>query len=218
MKLAVFASGGGSNLEAILEAVDAQRLPAEIVLVVADRDGIGALERAQRRGIPTAVLRPADFPETGAFARALLDALGRHGADFIALAGYLRRIPPEVVAAFRHRILNVHPALLPAFGGPGYYGRRVHQAVLEHGAKWTGATVHLVDEEYDAGPIVLQEPVPVRPDDTVDTLAARVLAVEHRLFPEALRLFAEGHARVEGRRVRLDPEPPAEPPPRLTEL
>lgn len=207
MQLAVFASGGGSNLEAILQAIEAGRLPARVVLVVADRDGIGALARARRRGLPTAVLPPADFPDSAAFARALLGALAEHGAGFVALAGYLRKIPPEVVEAFRERILNVHPALLPAFGGPGFYGRRVHEAVLAHGATWSGATVHLVDEAYDAGPVVLQEPVPVHADDTADTLAARVLEVEHRLLPEALRLFAEGRVLVEGRRVRIRPEP-----------
>nr|WP_243665078.1 phosphoribosylglycinamide formyltransferase [Rhodothermus marinus] len=122
----------------------------------------------------------------------MLEVLRAHDVELVALAGYLKKIPDNVVAAYRNRILNIHPSLLPAFGGPGMYGRRVHEAVLNYGVRWTGATVHLVDEEYDHGPIVLQEPVPVLPDDTPETLAARVLEVEHRLYPEALRLFAEG--------------------------
>ena len=147
------------------------------------------------------MLAPGDFGAPEHYTEALLDLLDRHGIDFIALAGYMKKIPSTVVERFRGRMLNMHPALLPAFGGQGMYGRRVHEAVLAYGVRWTGATVHLVDEDYDTGPIVLQEPVPVRPDDTAATLAARVLEAEHRLYPEALRLFAEGRIRVEGRRV-----------------
>jgi len=207
MRLAVFASGGGSNLQAILDAARAGTLRAEVVLVVADREAAGALDRARRHGVPTAVLRPADFADAEAFGRAMLGVLEEHRVSFVALAGYLRRIPDAVVRAFRHRIVNVHPSLLPAFGGPGFYGRRVHEAALAHGVRWSGATVHLVDEDYDTGPIVLQEPVRVEPGDTPEALAARVLAVEHRLYPEALRLFADGRVRVEGRTVRIAPEP-----------
>ncbi len=203
MRIAVVASGGGSNLQAILDAVGEGTLAAEVALVVADRVGVGALDRAARAGVPTAVLRPADFANGEAFDRALLGALEAEGVTFLALAGYLKRVPASVVRAFRHRILNVHPSLLPAFGGPGFYGRRVHEAALAHGVRWSGATVHLVDEDYDTGPIVLQEPVPVRPDDTPETLAARVLEVEHRLYPEALRLFADGRVRLDGRHVRI---------------
>jgi len=201
MRLAVFASGGGSNLQAILNAAASGALPAEVALVVADRDGIGALDRAARHGIPTAVVPPKAHPSPEAFGGALLAALSAHEVGFIALAGYLRHVPAGVVAAYRGRMLNVHPSLLPAFGGAGLYGRRVHEAALAYGVRWTGATVHLVDEAYDTGPIVLQEPVRVAPDDTVESLAARVLAVEHRLYPEALRLFAEGRVRLDGRRV-----------------
>ena len=204
MRLAVFASGGGSNFAAMLAAIDAGRLDADPVLLVADRPGTGAAEKAEARGVPVAILAPAGFADEDAFADALLDALGRHGATHVALAGYLKKVPARVVAAFRHRMLNVHPALLPAFGGKGYYGHRVHEAVIEHGCRVSGATVHLVDTEYDTGPIVLQACVAVRPDDTPRTLAARVLEVEHRLFPEALQLFAAGRARVEGRRVFVE--------------
>jgi len=208
LRLAVFASGGGTNFQAILDAIEAGRLPARVVVCVSDRPTAGALERARRHGIPTAVLAPKDYPSPEAFGEALLEVLRAHQVELVALAGYLKKIPDNVVAAYRNRILNIHPSLLPAFSGPGMYGRRVHEAVLHYGVHWTGATVHLVDEEYDHGPIVLQEPVPVLPDDTPETLAARVLEVEHRLYPEALRLFAEGRVVVDGRRVRILPEAP----------
>ena len=201
MRLAFFASGGGSNVGAILDAIDAGTLDAEPVLLVTDRDGIGALARAEARGLPSAVLPPRDFETEDAFGDALLACLA--DADAIALAGYLKKVPDAVVRAFRHRILNVHPALLPAFGGAGMYGRRVHEAVIARGCRVSGATVHFVDAEYDTGPIVLQEAVRVEPDDTPETLAARVLAVEHRIFPQALRLLAHGRLRVDGRRVHL---------------
>ncbi len=209
LRLAAFASGGGSNVQAILDAITAGTLAAEVALVVTDRAGIGVLDRAARHGIPSAVIRPADFAGSEAFGEALLEALEGHGVNFIALAGYLKHVPAEVVRAFRYRMLNVHPSLLPAFGGPGFYGRRVHEAALAYGVRWSGATIHLVDEAYDTGPIVLQEPVPVHADDTPETLAARVLEVEHRLYPEALRLFADGCVRIDGRRVLIsDSRPP----------
>jgi phosphoribosylglycinamide formyltransferase 1 len=201
MRLAVLASGGGSNLQAILDAIASGDLRATPALVLSDREEAGALTRAARHGVPTKVLRPSDFAGPEAFGEALLHELVAHQVDLVALAGYMRHIPAGVVAAFRHRMLNIHPSLLPAFGGKGLYGRRVHEAVLAYGVRWTGATVHLVDEEYDTGPIVVQEPVPVLPDDTADSLAARVLHTEHRLYPAALRLFASGAVRVEGRKV-----------------
>ena len=214
MRLALFASGGGSNVGAVLDAIDRGALRAEPVLVVSDRPGAGALARAEARQLPTAVV-PHD-PDEGAFAQALLDALAAAEADAVALAGYLRKVPDPVVWAFRHRVLNVHPSLLPAFGGPGWYGQRVHQGVLDYGCRVTGVTVHLVDSEYDTGPVVLQEAVPVEPGDTAETLAARVLAVEHRLYPRALALLADGRLRVDGRRVEIrpgGPPGPAIPPP-----
>lgn len=206
MRLALFASGGGSNVGAILDAVDGGRLRAEPVLLVSDRPGAGALARAEARDIPTAVLAP--LSDEAAFGKALLDALAAAEADTVALAGYLRKIPAPVVEAYRHRILNVHPSLLPAFGGAGWYGKKVHAGVIEYGCRVSGATVHLVDAEYDTGPIVLQEAVRVEPGDTPEALAARVLDVEHRLFPAALALLADGRLHVEGRRVEIRPAAP----------
>ena len=193
MRLAFAISGRGSNLAALLGALPAGG-PAEVVLVLSDRAAAG-LDLARERRIPGLVLPdPAD-------ARAWLDALATHRVDLIVLAGYLKLVPPLVVQQYRGRIINIHPALLPAFGGPGMYGRRVHEAVLASGAAVSGATVHLVDEVYDRGTVLAQARVPVLPGDTPETLAARVLEVEHRLLPAVVRAAAAA-----GRPVPL-PEP-----------
>ncbi|HVT38565.1 MAG TPA: phosphoribosylglycinamide formyltransferase [Gemmatimonadaceae bacterium] len=191
LRLAVLASGSGSNLQAILDHFDplGAKAPAHVVLVASDRAEAFALERARRRGIATVVLpRCADGP-------AIAEMLDVHGVELIALAGYVRRVPGEVTRRWRDAIVNVHPALLPKFGGAGMYGRRVHQAVLDAGEEETGATVHFVDEDYDHGTVIAQESVPVRPGDTVDSLAARVLEVEHRLYPRTLHNLALAFAR-----------------------
>lgn len=205
LRIGVFASGGGSNFTAIVEASRSGKLDADIVLCVSNRRDAGVLARAHDLGIPTIVLRPEDFESESEYVERLVAELEAYDIQLIALAGYLKKIPSEVVGRFRHRIVNIHPALLPAFGGRGMYGRRVHEAVLEHGVRWTGVTIHLVDEEYDTGPIILQEPIPVNPGDTAETLAARVLDVEHRLYPEALQLFATGRVSVSGRIVSSEP-------------
>ena len=195
-RIAVFASGRGSNLEALLQ--DLAGDPAvEFALVVSDRPDAMALERARGRGIPGVVARPDD-------PAALLDLLARHAVEWIVLAGYLRRVPAEVVARYRGRILNIHPALLPRFGGAGMYGERVHRAVLDAGEPVSGVTVHVVDEEYDHGPVVAQREVPVEPGDTPATLAARILKEEHALLPTVVRAAAEGRLHVEGGRAWIE--------------
>lgn len=194
-RVAVLASGGGSNLGALLKHLDARGAAraADVVLVVSDRAGAGALARAAARGIATDhVADPSD-------AGAVLASLQAHVVDLVVLAGYLKRVPAAVTRAYAGRMLNVHPSLLPAFGGPGMYGARVHRAVLAAGAGVSGATVHFVDEVYDRGPIVAQWPVPVRADDTPEALAARVLRVEHLLLPRAVEALAAG-------RVALGPD------------
>jgi formyltetrahydrofolate-dependent phosphoribosylglycinamide formyltransferase len=198
-RVAVCVSGRGSNLAALLDALP-PGAAARVALVISNRPDAGGLEIARRAGVATAVLAdPADPAEW-------LGLLRSHGIELVVLAGFLKRVPGAVVQAFRDRILNVHPALLPDHGGPGMYGLRVHRAVLARGDRESGATVHVVTEEYDAGPILAQERVPVLPDDTPDTLAARVLEVEHRLLPAAVLAAAgAGHA------VRLEP-PPGPPP------
>lgn len=184
LRAAVFASGGGTNFQALL---DHQRPEGswEIVLLLTDRPGAGALARAESAGVPTAVIatKGRELPDVG---REMLGLLDAHAVDLILLAGYLKLVPPDVVARYPGRILNVHPALLPAFGGKGMYGMNVHRAVIEAGESESGATVHFVDEEYDRGRILGQRRVPVEPDDTPEELAARVLAVEHQLYPEAV--------------------------------
>ena len=186
VRLAVLASGGGSNLQAIIdhfESLGPERA-AEIVLVASDRADAGALFKARANHISTAVIaNPAD----GA---ALVRLLGMHRVEFIALAGYLKLVPAEITSRFQGRIVNVHPSLLPKFGGAGMYGRRVHQAVIAAGEAESGATVHHVDDAFDRGAVISQERVTVKPDDTPETLAARVLAAEHRLYPRTIQALA----------------------------
>ncbi|MFO7262256.1 MAG: phosphoribosylglycinamide formyltransferase [bacterium] len=192
-RIAVFASGGGTNLQALLDHFNRPDgpTPARVALVITDRPGIGALERAERAGVPWRVIGVAGRPEEDVVHETLATLEGE-GIGFVALAGYLRRVPADVVRAYHGRMTNIHPALLPAFGGKGMYGVRVHRAVLEAGCKVSGATVHLVDEEYDTGPIIAQWPVPVLPGDTPETLGARVLRIEHRLYPAALEALILG--------------------------
>ncbi|MDE2731130.1 MAG: phosphoribosylglycinamide formyltransferase [Bacteroidota bacterium] len=199
LKIAVFASGGGSNFRAIVENAHAYK----VALLVSNRSRIGALEIARHYSIPQFILNPAAFAVQDAYVERLLEALREYQVNFIALAGYLRKIPAPVVRAFRGRMVNIHPAMLPAFGGKGYYGMRVHEAVLKSGVQTTGATVHFVDEEYDRGPIILQRPVPVTAGDTPATLARRVLEMEHQLYPETLHLIATGRVHLSGRTITL---------------
>ena len=189
-RIAVLASGGGTNLEAILDHFDGlgEERGGDVVVVASDRARGGALDRAVARGVSTATLPATDESH----ARSLISLLDEHGVDLIALAGYLRLVPTEIVRHYQGRIVNVHPALLPAFGGAGMYGRRVHQAVLDAGATVTGVTIHVVDDEYDRGPILAQWPVPVLAGDDAATLAARVLRVEHILYPRVLDRLARG--------------------------
>ena len=188
--VAVLASGGGSNLQALIDHLDGKgSTVARVALVVSDREEAGALERARRAGIPAQhVATKGRAPE--AVAEELLALFERHRIGLVALAGYLKLVPAEVVRRYAGRIVNVHPALLPKFGGPGFYGMRVHRAVLEAGETVSGPTVHLVDEEYDRGRILAQSRVPVRGDDTPETLAARVLEAEHALFPAVVEELA----------------------------
>jgi phosphoribosylglycinamide formyltransferase-1 len=195
-RIGVLLSGRGSNFEALAESVAAGRIPgAEIAILISNREGAPGIERARRRGIETRVL-PSKGLEREAYDRQVVALLREKQVDLVCLAGFMRLLSPYFVAAFRNRILNIHPSLLPAF--PGLEAQR---QALEHGVKWSGCTVHLVDENLDAGPIVVQAVVPVRDDDTADTLAARILTEEHRIYTEAVRIVLEGRFRIEGRRV-----------------
>ena len=205
-RLAVLLSGAGSTMVNLAQRIDAGEVPAEISVVISSRDGVLGLERARERGFETVVLRRKPFKRDGrfdatAYSEALAGILDERGADLVVMAGFMTRLAAPVLRYYR--VLNVHPALLPMFGGEGFYGHHVHRAVLEQGVKITGATVHLADEEYDRGPIVMQEAVPVLDDDDEDTLAARVQAAERRIYPLAVAAFAEGRVIVEGRKARI---------------
>lgn len=195
--------GRGTNMMSVQDAILAGRVPARIALVVGTRAEAPAILRAKEAGLPICVVDPKACGSDEAYADSLLVNLHRANVDAIALAGFMRRLPAPVVEAFRHRIINVHPALLPSFGGKGMYGEHVHRAVLEHGCKVSGCTVHFVDEAYDTGPIIVQHAVSVEEGDTPETLAARILPCEHAAYAEAIRLLAEGRLSVEGRVVHI---------------
>lgn len=201
LRIAVLLSGSGSSLQNLIDLRQAGGLAIEIAVVIASKPDAFGLERARRHGIPALAVPRKLHRDVGAFNDALHAELARFELDLVLLLGFLS--PFETRGRFDGRALNVHPALVPAFSGRGCYGHRVHASVIESGVKLTGATVHFVDGEYDHGPIVLQEALPVRDDDTPETLALRVQELERRLVPEAIRLFAAGRLRIEGRRVRI---------------
>jgi formyltetrahydrofolate-dependent phosphoribosylglycinamide formyltransferase len=206
LTLAVLLSGSGRTLENLQQAILAGRLSARIAVVVSSKRQAYGLVRAHTHGLDAVAIPRQEYQDLAAFNAAINAVLARYPIDLVVLAGFLSPYhPPPALAG---KVMNVHPALLPAFGGKGFYGERVHRAVLEAGVKVSGCTVHFADEHYDHGPIILQEAVPVLDDDTVDSLAARVFAVECTLYPQAIQLFAEGRLRVEGRRVRCLPLAP----------
>jgi phosphoribosylglycinamide formyltransferase 1 len=201
IKLGVLLSGSGTTLQNLIDRIDAGQLPVELVCVVSSRHGVFGLERAQRYGIPTATVARKEYADTESFGAAIWERLAPHAPDLVVLAGFMSLL--TVPTAYENRVMNVHPALIPAFCGKGMYGHHVHEAVLAAGVKVTGATVHFVDEHYDHGPIILQGCVPVLDDDTAETLSERVQAKERDLYPEAIGLFAEGKLEVVGHRVRI---------------
>src|SRR5437870_2753714 len=204
--LAILASGSGTNLQAIIDAIEDGRVPAEIRVVVCNRANAKALERAERHQLATELVDHKAFPSREAFDEHVVGILRDRGVELVCLAGFDRLLSPVFIRAFPERILNIHPALLPSF--PGLHAQR---QALDYGVRIAGCTVHIVDEKTDHGPIVIQAAVPVYSDDTVDSLTERILAEEHRIYPEAICLFAEDRVRVEGRRVLiLDEEPLAD--------
>jgi len=204
MRLAVFASGSGTDFQALVQASRDHDLGWEVALLITNNAEAGAIDRAKLFRVPFRCINRQDFTDRDAFLVELQKALAELHIDFIALAGYLRKIPPEIVRQYRHRIINIHPALLPMFGGKGYFGRKVHEAVLAAGCKVTGVTVHLVDEEYDQGGIVAQRCVPVYDADDAESLSKRVLEVEHQFYPEVVTWFAQGKVKVVSGKVMVD--------------
>ena len=207
-RIAVLVSGGGTNLQALIDAQSRGELGnGRITLVIASKPGVYALERAANHGIEARVLARKDYDSIAAYSKALADAMEEAGIDLVVLAGFLTIIDEQVYERFPNRILNVHPALIPSFCGKGYYGIRVHEAALEKGVRGSGATVHIVTPECDAGPIVLQKAVEVRQDDTPEILQKRIMEeAEWRILPEAVRLFCDGKISVEGHKVLIKGE------------
>ena len=199
LKIAVLASGSGSNLQAIIDEIAAGLLPAELCLVISDKPDAYALQRAQKANVPTKILLPQDFTSRADYDAQLVQLLQAAKVEVVALAGYMRLVTPTLLNAFPQRVLNIHPALLPSF--PGLHAQR---QAFEYGVKVAGCTVHFVDEGMDSGPIILQAPVPVLDTDNADSLTARILEQEHIIYPLALRLLAEGKLHIVGRRVQID--------------
>ncbi len=194
--IGVLISGGGTNLQAIIDATAAKKLDAKIQLVLSNKEDAYGLVRAKNHAITTAVLDHKQFPSREAYDHAVVDLLHAHGVELVVLAGFMRLLSPVFIKAYSNQIMNIHPALLPSF--PGLH---VQRKAVEYGVRFSGCTVHFVNEECDEGPIIIQAVVPVLPDDTEKTLAARILKEEHRIYPRAIQLYAEGRLRVDGRRV-----------------
>lgn len=205
LKIGVMVSGGGTNLQAILDRIDDGTLQnCQVVTVVSSREGVYALERANSRGIPTAVISRKSFETVAEYDRVLIDHMRQYNVELVVLAGFLSLLGEGFVSAWKDAIINVHPALIPSFCGKGFYGIKPHQSALEYGVKITGATVHFVELEYDSGPIIMQKAVEVCPEDTPETLQRRVMEQgEWVILPEAIRLFAQGRLKVDGRRVEI---------------
>lgn len=205
LNVVVMVSGGGTNLQAIIDAVEKGRITnAKLACVISGNPEAYALERAKKHGIPTEVISRRDFADADSFDNALLEAFARHQADLVVLAGYLSILGQKVTDAYAYRMINVHPALIPSFCGPGFYGLRVHEAALNYGVKVTGATVHFVNEEADAGAIILQKPVAVEEGDTPEVLQRRVMEqAEWEILPRAIDLFCNGKISVIGNKAHI---------------
>lgn len=197
VRIGVLVSGGGTNLQSLIDAIEEGSINGEIAVVISDREKAFALERARKHGIKAVYI---DKNQPGL---RLKEELDKHSIELVVLAGYLTILDRYFVKAYEGRIINIHPSLIPSFCGKGFYGERVHKAAIEYGVKVSGATVHFVDEGTDSGPIILQEAVPVFAEDTADTLAARVLEIEHKLLPEAVRLYCKGSLVIEGHKVKI---------------
>lgn len=205
-KIAVFASGRGSNFQKIYANIERGVIPARVQCLITDNEQAGAIDFAREHAIPVHTVKPKDFPSPQQFGNRLLEILRDHQVEWVILAGYLKKIPENVVSAYSNRIVNIHPALLPFFGGKGMYGMHVHRAVFESGMKVSGVTVHLVNNEYDAGPIVMQRAVDISECRTPEEIAACVLQVEHQLYSEALqKLFARSFEIINNRVVFQSP-------------
>ncbi|MBU0574138.1 MAG: phosphoribosylglycinamide formyltransferase [Candidatus Margulisiibacteriota bacterium] len=197
-RLAILISGTGTNMQAIIDACERKEVPAQVTVVISDKPDAPGLERAKKHRIPAVVFEPKDFPSKDAYELEIVKELQKKRIDLVCLAGYMRIVGPTLLSPFKGRMINIHPALLPSF--PGLHAQ---QQAFDYGVTITGATVHFVDDGVDTGPIIVQSAVPVKEDDTVESLSARILAEEHRIYPKAIKWFAEGKLTIEGRKVKL---------------
>jgi len=201
VKIGVLISGSGTNLQALIDNIEKGLINGEISIVISDKKDAFGIQRAKKHGINAVEIDKKNFADKNIFMKAIMDELEKHHVELVVLAGFLSILSEDFIEKFRNRIINIHPSLIPAFCGKGYYGQRVHKAALDYGVKVSGATVHFVDEGADTGPIILQEAVKVEDDDTPESLAARILKVEHKLLPQAVKLYCEGRLTIEGRKV-----------------
>lgn len=206
LRIGVLVSGGGTNLQSLIDSIANGKIQnAEIVCVISNKSNAYALERTRKHKIEALFINPKDSPDSERYSQKLADELKTRNVGLVCLAGFLLKLEQSFIRQFPGRIMNIHPALLPAFGGKGMYGHRVHEAVLDAGAKFSGCTIHFIDEIFDHGTIILQAVVPVLQDDTPETLAKRILEQEHKLYPEAVRLFASGKIKLQGRKCLILP-------------
>lgn len=204
-KIGVLISGGGTNLQSLIDSIKKGYIKGSIKLIISNKEDAYGLERGREADIESIFINPALYNRED-YDKKLIEEFKKRDVDLIVLAGYLRILSKDFVTEYREKIINIHPSLIPSFCGKNYYGQRVHRAVLEYGCKITGATVHFVDENADTGPIILQEPVRVYDDDTIESLQKRVLEAEHKIFPEAVRLYCDGKLKIEGRQVKISEE------------
>lgn len=204
LNVGVLVSGNGTNLQSIIDKSETGELPARVVVVISNKSDAYALQRAKNHSIPSYVVRPKDFVDQVSYEQKMIDILNTHRVELVVLAGFMKILSSHFVQAFRGRIINIHPSLIPSFCGKDFYGMKVHQAVIDYGVKVTGATVHFVDENVDAGPIIIQRTVEVKDNDTAETIALKVHQIEHEILSEAITLFAQGRLKIVGRRVLIE--------------
>lgn len=204
LNVGVLASGNGTNLQSIIDKSEKGELPARVTVVISNRSDAYALKRSEKHSIPSYVVKPKDFSDQIAYEQRMIDILNTHKVELVVLAGFMKILSSHFIKAFKNRIINIHPSLIPSFCGKDFYGMKVHQAVIDYGVKITGATVHFVNEEVDAGPIIIQKAVTVEDSDTPETIAQKVHEIEHEILPEAVKLFAEGKLKIIGRRVFIE--------------
>jgi phosphoribosylglycinamide formyltransferase-1 len=203
VKIGVLISGSGTNLQSLIDNIETGNIKGRIAVVISNRKDAYGLERARQKNIDAVYIRQKDYESFEIFNDAIIDELKRHNVELVVLAGYLKILTSKFIDEYRNRIINIHPSLIPAFCGKGYYGIKVHEEVIKYGVKLSGATVHFVDEEADTGPIIIQEAVEVSYEDTAETLKQKVLKIEHKILPLAVKYYCEGKIQISGRKVKI---------------